>query len=110
MIEADNLEAPRTPWRIYGVLAGGLAAVSLSAVFIRLAQDEGISSLVIAAARLTLATLILTPFALRNHRQDLHVLTRRDMMLLALAGLVLAMHFILWITSLEMTSVLISVV
>jgi drug/metabolite transporter (DMT)-like permease len=110
MTETDNLEAPRTPWRIYAILAGGLAAVSLSAVFIRLAQDEGISSLVIAAARLTLATLILTPLTLRNHREDLRVLTRRDYLLLGIAGLVLALHFILWITSLEMTSVLISVV
>lgn len=110
MTDSDNLETPRIPWQTYAILAGGLAAVSMSAVFIRLAQDEGISSLVIAAARLTLATLILTPLMLRNHRQDLRVLTRRDYLLLGGAGVVLALHFILWITSLEMTSVLISVV
>jgi drug/metabolite transporter (DMT)-like permease len=110
MTELDNLEAPHTPWKTYAILAGGLAAVSLSAVFIRLAQDDGISSLVIAAARLTLATLILTPLTLRNHREDLRALTRWDYLLLSVAGIVLALHFILWITSLELTSVLISVV
>lgn len=110
MSQTQTLVSSRTPWQTYGVLAAGLAAVSLSAIFIRLAQDEGISSLVIAAARLTIATLILTPLALGRYRQHLRALTRRDLLLISISGVFLALHFILWITSLEFTSVLISVV
>ncbi|HLV34471.1 MAG TPA: DMT family transporter [Spirillospora sp.] len=100
----------RTPWQTYAVLAAGLAAVSLAAVFIRLAQGEGIPSLVIAAARLTIAALILTPLTLPRYLVHLRQLTRRDLLLVSVSGLFLALHFILWITSLELTSVLISVV
>jgi drug/metabolite transporter (DMT)-like permease len=109
MTNTQSVMINRIPWQTYAVLAMGLAAVSLAAVFIRLAQDEGISSLVIAAARLTIASLILTPLALRQ-RAYLAVLTRRDVLLVGLSGLFLALHFILWITSLEYTTVLISVV
>lgn len=111
MTDAQTLDtSASTPWQTYAILAVGLAAVSLSAIFIRLAQDEGISSLVIAASRLLLATLILTPMALRKYRSHLQSLTRRDLLLVSISGLFLALHFILWITSLELTSVLISVV
>lgn len=110
MTDARTLDTSRTPWQTYTVLALGLAAVSMSAVFIRLAQDEGISSLVIAAARLVIATLILTPLALGRYRTHLAQLNRRDLLLIGISGLFLALHFVLWITSLELTSVLISVV
>jgi drug/metabolite transporter (DMT)-like permease len=110
MTEANNTEIAQTPWQTYAILAGGVAAVSMSAVFIRLAQDDGLSSLLIAAARLAIATLILTPFTLRRYRPHMRQLTRRDWVLISISGLFLALHFILWITSLEMTSVLISVV
>ncbi|MBZ0302653.1 MAG: EamA/RhaT family transporter, partial [Anaerolineae bacterium] len=103
MSETQTQIITHTPWQTYAVLAGGLAAVSLAAVFIRLAQDEGISSLVIAAARLTIATLILTPFTLRCYRTHLRSLERRDLLLIGISGLFLALHFILWITSLELT-------
>lgn len=110
MADAHTLLTVRTPWQTYAVLAAGLAAVSLAAVFIRLAQGEGIPSLVIAAARLTIAALILTPLTLPRYLDHLRQLTRRDLLLVSVSGLFLALHFILWITSLELTSVLISVV
>ncbi len=110
MVDAPTIETSQPSWQTYAVLAVGLAAVSMSAVFIRFAQDEGIPSLVIAAARLTIATLILTPLALGRYRAYLTQLNRRDYLLIGVSGLFLALHFILWITSLELTSVLISVV
>lgn len=64
----------------------------------------------IAALRLTLAALILTPFTLRSHRREVRALTRRQVGLMVLSGLFLAVHFATWITSLEYVSVLISVV
>lgn len=94
----------------YLVLVLGIIAVSLSAIIIRLAQSESIPSMLIAAGRLTIASLLLAPFALRKHKAEIQSLTRSDMILVVGAGLFLALHFILWIPSLEYTSVLISVV
>ncbi|MGD2144534.1 MAG: DMT family transporter [Anaerolineae bacterium] len=87
----------------------GVIIVSTAAVLIRLAQAE-VHSLVVAAWRLTLATLILTPFALVKTRSELRTLTRRDWGSAFLSGLLLAIHFATWITSLAYTSVAASVV
>jgi drug/metabolite transporter (DMT)-like permease len=88
----------------------GILAVSTASVFIRYAQAENISSLVIAAWRLTLATLILAPIVFSRHRADLGRLTRRELILALLSGFFLAIHFATWISSLEYTSVASSVV
>ena len=84
-------------------------AVSTSAVFIRFAQADA-PSMVIAALRLTCATLLLAPLALTRHREDLQRLTRYELLLGALSGIFLAVHFATWISSLEHTSVASSVV
>ena len=91
------------------VLFFGILAVSTSSIFIRYAQQEA-SSLVIAAYRLTLATLILIPIAFKRNRQELSRLTRRQMVLIIFSGVFLAFHFAAWITSLEYTTVASSVV
>lgn len=98
--------------RAYGVLFIGVIAVSMAAILIRLAQGQDVPSLLIAAGRLTLAALILTPSALRNPRfmAQIRTLSRRDMLLVGVSGLFLAIHFATWVTSLEYTTVLISVV
>lgn len=88
----------------------GVVAVSTSAVIIKNAQAEGVPSLIIAAFRLTAATILLTPFTLMRHAPALRGLTRRDWVLLATSGVFLALHFATWISSLEFTSVLISTV
>ena len=98
------------PARVYLVLLIGLMAVSLGAIFARLAQEAGLPSLLIAAGRLTISALLLTPFALYNHWPLIRGLARRDLLFAAGAGLFLALHFATWIASLEYTSVLISVV
>lgn len=96
-------------WLPFAALFVGLLAASSASILIRFAQESGASSLLIAAWRLGLATLILTPFVLANHRADLRNLTRGQIGLAMLAGVFLAIHFAAWITSLEYTSVLISV-
>jgi drug/metabolite transporter (DMT)-like permease len=84
-------------------------AVSTSSIFIRFAQDEA-PSLVIAALRLTFATLLLAPIALLRHREELKSLTRIELRLGIFAGLFLAVHFATWISSLEYTTIASSVV
>ena len=87
----------------------GVMTVSTAAILIRLAQVET-HSLAIAAWRLTLATFVLTPIVLTTHRSELHTLTGREWGSALAAGLLLAVHFATWITSLAYTSVAASVV
>lgn len=94
----------------YLALAIGVLAASTASLFIRYTQQEGVPSLTIAAVRLSLAALLLTPVALRNHRGELRRLSGAGYSLALASGFFLAVHFASWITSLEHTSVLISVV
>jgi len=91
------------------VMALGILAVSTASLFIRFAQQNA-PSLVVAAYRLGLASLLLTPYILLQHRSELRQLTHRQWLPMLLAGLFLAFHFGAWITSLELTSVASSVV
>lgn len=86
-----------------------ILAVSTSSIFIRFAQQDA-PSLVIAALRLTCATLLLSPLALTRHKEELSSLTRKELILGAVSGVFLAIHFATWISSLEYTSVASSVV
>jgi len=87
----------------------GILAVSTASIFIRFAQQE-VASVVIAAYRLGIAALILAPVALIRYRTELSQLTQRERMLGILSGVFLALHFATWITSLEYTTVVSSVV
>src|SRR5258708_18174899 len=98
--------------RPYIVLAFGLVAVSSSAILIRFAQDNGAPSLVLSAWRVGVAWLVLTPIVLSRsgYRAELSKVARRTLGLAVLSGAFLAAHFASWITSLEYTSVISSVV
>jgi len=100
-------EKPQFPPQL--VLLLGILAVSSASLLIRFAQSE-VSSLVIAAYRMVLSGLILIPFTIPRHNAEIKGLSRRELWLAALAGLLLAMHFATWILSLEYTTVASSVV
>jgi drug/metabolite transporter (DMT)-like permease len=87
----------------------GILFVSTASIFIRFAQAEA-SSIVIAASRLLIASLVLIPIALIRYQHELLGLSRSDLGKGGLSGLFLALHFATWITSLELTSVASSVV
>lgn len=91
------------------ILTIGIIAVSSASLFIRYAQRE-MPSLVIAAFRLGLASILMTPWVLRKHANELRSITKADWIKITGAGLLLAVHFAAWITSLEYTSVSSSVV
>ncbi|GAB4432817.1 MAG: DMT family transporter [Anaerolineales bacterium] len=86
-----------------------ILAVSTASIFIRFAQQDA-PSLVIAALRLTFASLVLAPIALIRHRVELRKLSKGDLLLGLLSGIFLAIHFATWISSLEHTSIASSVV
>ncbi len=91
--------------RLLGVLIFGIFAVSTSSILIRLALDEGVPALIIAAYRLTFAALILTPIVLPRRFGELRRLPRGVWQLAMLSGLFLGLHFATWISSLQYTSI-----
>jgi drug/metabolite transporter (DMT)-like permease len=90
-------------------LLTAIFAVSTASLLIRFAQSDA-PSLVIAALRLTFATLILAPLVWPRHRAELKSLTHKEILLGVFAGIFLAAHFAAWISSLEYTTVASSVV
>ena len=103
------MKTPPTKSTIAIAITGGILAVSTASIFIRVAQGYA-PSLVIAALRLTFASLIIAPLALSKHRVELTSLRKKDLFLGLAAGIFLALHFATWITSLEYTTVASSVV
>lgn len=104
------LTSAKTRRVAYVVLAAAVLIVSSAAIMIRFAQKEGVPSLSIAALRLALAALILTPIALARGGKEIRALSGRDLLLGITAGGFLAAHFAAWISSLAFTSVASSVV
>lgn len=90
----------RTPW----ILAAAIVAVSLAPIFVRLADAPGV---VVAAYRMAIAALIIVPLTLRGLRRTR--LTRATAVPTLWAGVLLAVHFATWITSLSFTTVAASV-
>jgi drug/metabolite transporter (DMT)-like permease len=90
------------PYRVAPFLVLGIAllAVSHGAIFARLADA---APLAIAAWRLGLACLVVLPLAVTASRP--HRLRSGPAALAAGAGVLLALHFATWITSLEHTSI-----
>ena len=100
----------RTRFLLPAALIFATLAVSTSSIFIRFAQGDGAPSLVIAALRLTFASLLLAPVAITRHWDELKRFTRTEILLGIFSGIFLAVHFATWISSLEYTSVASSVV
>jgi len=103
-----NLQPSKPLFNPYFALASGLIGVSTGAIFARLAGEA--PALVIAAYRLGLASLILAPIAWCQCRSEIRGLSGHDLKLALLSGLLLALHFAVWISSLNYTSVANSVV
>jgi drug/metabolite transporter (DMT)-like permease len=93
--------------KAYLTLLVGVVCVAFASIFIRLADAP---PLVIAAYRLTIASVILIPIASVKSTQSLKNLSGRDVLLILLSGVFIALHFGLWITSLSYTSIASSVI
>jgi drug/metabolite transporter (DMT)-like permease len=93
----------------YLVLLGGVLVAASSSIMIRYSQEYGVPSIQIAAGRLGFAALILLPLGLTRSLAEIRRLERRDLLLCAASGVLLAIHFASWIASLEYTSVASSV-
>lgn len=80
----------------------GVISVSLSAIFVKLANAE---SGVIAFYRMLFSVIIMAPIFFWKYTSEVKQLTRRDWLFSSIAGVFLAFHFILWFESLNYTSV-----
>lgn len=94
--------------RHLALLALGVVAVAFSSILIRLA--EGAPALTMSFYRNAFAAIVVVPIALIRHRDELRSLTPRRWALGAFAGALLAVHFALWVPSLEFTTVAASTV
>ncbi len=110
MTHSPKSSSSSAPLRAYAVIVLAIVATSSAAILIRYALAEDMPPLLIAGSRLAIATLALTPLALGRHRQRIAALTRRELLLIAISGLCLAAHFTAWVSSLQFTTVLVSVV
>ena len=96
-----------TRWQTALILTVGILAVSTAAILVRLATREANLStvgfsLVLAASRLIIASLVLLPNWQMIRRSNLSFSALRYS---GLAGVALAAHFATWITSLSYTSI-----
>lgn len=105
----ETSEKPLKSYQPLVATAFGILFVSTASIFIRFAQAEA-SSIVIAAGRLFIASLVLIPVALIHSRKQIQDLSKGEWLKAGLSGIFLALHFATWITSLEFTSVASSVV
>lgn len=96
-------ERPTSP---YLVLALAVLFVSVGSILVRLTPAP---ALAVAFYRVSFATLLVTPLALRSARASLPRLDERGRLLLVAAGVALALHFATWIASLSYTSIASSV-
>ncbi len=93
----------------HSILGAGIVALSFGAIFARLADAP---PSVVAALRMVFSALLVAAPALGSAatRRELRGLSRGEWGALALAGGFLALHFILWISSLSRTGIASSVV
>lgn len=104
-MQTSPTQRPDPPLSPLLVLGGGILVTASSAILIRLAQGNAMPSLVIAAWRLTFASLILVPLCLVRQREQLLNLRKAELLPAVLSGVMLAIHFATWISSLEYTTV-----
>lgn len=95
--------------KTYLALAAGVFALSTSAIFVRLADAP---SSTVAFYRLFIAAIVLAPalLASRACRRELAGIESSQWRLIAFAGVLLALHYVLWFESLRLTSVASSIV
>jgi drug/metabolite transporter (DMT)-like permease len=97
-----TLAKPKSRIAIYDLLyIVGIIAISFSSIFVRWSEAD---VAVIAMYRLYLTNLLMLPFVWK-YRHEFMRLSARQWRLLALSGVMLGAHFLLWMASLRLTTV-----
>lgn len=104
---SDPAQSPLPGWAGGPPIEGALLVVAVGAVSLSapLISATAAPALAVAFWRNAMAVGALTPVALLRHRRELRGMGRRAVLLSLAAGVLLAVHFGLWLPSLRMTSV-----
>lgn len=105
MKETLSPQNPR-PLILWSFVAVGILAISCASILIRLADAPAITT---ATYRVALASLAISPYFVYRQREKKIPWTSRIFGLTFLAGSFLALHFVFWIHSLQLTTVASSV-
>ncbi len=93
----------RAPAWVWVLVTAGLLILGASAILIRLAGDA--PALALAAWRTVAVSLVLGPWMLTSARSEIARFTARDWAMALGAGVLLGLHFMTWIVSVQLTSV-----
>lgn len=114
LTDTSTLSPVRTtaglPVSVWIALAAGVLSGSMAGILTRYAQAAGAASLPIAFTRLFLATIVVGIPTLIRYRAQLRAISRRDLLTTMFAGMWMATHFFLWVSSLEHVGVMIATV
>ena len=102
-----NTQSSILKWAYIAVFAGFFIG-SAGPILIRLTQAAGMPSLAIVTGRQIISIVVLTPLILSRYRHELRQLSRRAVIFAALAGIVLAVRFVIMFEAFNNTSVLIT--
>ncbi len=80
----------------------GVAALSMSAIFVKLANAP---ALIVAFYRLLFSFIIILPIVLIKNFKELVNINKKDLLLSLIAGIALSLHYSMWFQSLKYTSV-----
>ena len=83
-------------------------SAGITPIIIRITQEQGIPSLVIVFIRLWIVSLGLTPIIWRRYQRELFALSKKQILMGAIAGFWLAINLLMLFYGLEYTSVLIT--
>ncbi|PAP76609.1 DMT family transporter [Rubrivirga marina] len=93
----------KAPARVWALIAFGLLAIGSSPILIRLAGD--VPALTLAAWRTMAVTAVFVPIAAMQSRDEIAAFSRREWALAIGAGVLLGLHFMAWIVSVQLTSI-----
>jgi drug/metabolite transporter (DMT)-like permease len=80
----------------------GVVFVSFSSVLIKASAAP---ALIISTYRLAFTVLLIAPYTIIKNKNELRNIDKKSLLLCALSGIFLALHFATWITSIKYTSI-----
>lgn len=93
--------------KIFFIILAGVISISFAAIFVRFCDD--VPPLMIATYRLIFASIIVISI-FRLKRFTISSITKKDLILSVISGIILSVHFYTWFTSIKLTSIASSVV
>jgi len=111
IVTENHAKTPQHPTaRVMTAMGFAVFALAFASIFITELERSEVPPMVIAFYRMAIATALMLPWALAFKWKEIASLARRDLGLLALGGLCLAVHFGAWITSLKYVPIATSIV